>query len=224
MTYERLASRSGIQWPCTEEKPDGTTHLYTDGHFPSGAGYCETYGHDLDTGASMTPEQYRAQDPQGRAVIKASDYLPPFEEPDGQFPFWLTTGRIVYQFHTRTKTGRVAELQASAPDPFVEISRQDAADYGIADGEVVEVRSRRGYVQVPARITGIRQGVLFIPFHYGYWDENSHARAANELTLLEWDPVSKQPHFKCAAVRIGKPGKSGLVPAFVKTLVRKTVS
>jgi anaerobic selenocysteine-containing dehydrogenase len=224
MTYERLASRSGIQWPCTEEKPDGTTHLYTDGHFPSGAEYCETYGHDLDTGASMTPEQYRAQDPQGRAVIKASDYLPPFEEPDGQFPFWLTTGRIVYQFHTRTKTGRVAELQASAPDPFVEISRQDAADYGIADGEVVEVRSRRGYVQVPARITGIRQGVLFIPFHYGYWDENSHARAANELTLLEWDAVSKQPHFKCAAVRIGKPGKSGLVPAFVKTLVRKTVS
>lgn len=123
MTYERLASRSGIQWPCTEEKPGGTTHLYSDGHFPSGAEYCETYGHDLDTGASMTPEQYRAQDPQGRAVIKASDYLPPFEEPDGQFPFWLTTGRIVYQFHTRTKTGRVAELQASAPDPSVEISR-----------------------------------------------------------------------------------------------------
>ncbi len=223
MTYERLSTRSGIQWPCTIENPDGTSHLYTDGHFPSDAEYCETYGHDFDTGAVATPERYRAHDPQGRAVLKASNYLPPFEEPDEQFPFWLTTGRIVYQFHTRTKTGRVEELQSKAPEPFVEISNQDAADYGIADGEMMEVRSRRGYVQVPARITGIRPGVLFIPFHYGYWDENSHPRAANELTLVEWDPVSKQPHFKCAAVRIGKPGTSGLVPKLVKTIVRKTL-
>lgn len=223
MTYERLSTRSGIQWPCTIENPDGTSHLYTDGHFPSDAEYCETYGHDFDTGAVATPERYRAHNPQGRAVLKASNYLPPFEEPDEQFPFWLTTGRIVYQFHTRTKTGRVEELQSKAPEPFVEISNQDAADYGIADGEMMEVRSRRGYVQVPARITGIRPGVLFIPFHYGYWDENSHPRAANELTLVEWDPVSKQPHFKCAAVRIGKPGTSGLVPKLVKTIVRKTL-
>lgn len=222
MTYERLSSRSGIQWPCNSENPDGTSHLYVDGHFPSDAEYCETYGHDFDSGAAATPERYRAHNPQGRAVIKASDYLAPFEEPDERFPLWLTTGRVVYQFHTRTKTGRVEELQAKAPEPFVEISSQDAADHGIADGERVEVRSRRGYVQMRAKITGIRPGVLFIPFHYGYWDENSHPRAANELTLVEWDPVSKQPHFKCAAVRIGKPGKSGLVPKLVKTFVRKT--
>lgn len=70
----------------------------------------------------------------------------------------------------------------------------------------MEVTSRRGQVTEPARVGGNEPGLVFMPFHYGYWDqaEDGHHRAANELTLTEWDPVSKQPHFKYAAVRIRK--------------------
>ena len=221
MSYAKLSGGSGIQWPCTAEQPNGTVHLYRDGIFPTTAEYCEDYGHDLDTGAAVTPKEYRANDPNGRAMIKASEYLPPFEEPSSQYPLWLTTGRVVYHFHTRTKTGRVEELQNQAPEPFVEISREDATTYGLHDGDMVEVRSRRGYVDVPVRISAIRKGVLFIPFHYGYWDDNSHARAANELTLVEWDPVSKQPHFKCAAVRIQRSDKSGLPGRIAKAVAER---
>jgi len=67
---------------------------------------------------------------------------------------------------------------------------------------MVEVRSRRGYALAPARFSAIRKGVVFMPFHYGYWDDNTRPRAANEVTLPEWDPVSKQPHYKLCAVRI----------------------
>ena len=202
MSYAKLTGGSGIQWPCNERFPNGAKHLYTDGRFNTAAEYCETHGHDLDTGAQVTPTQYRANDPKGRAIIKPSDYIPAYERPDKDFPLWLTTGRLVYHFHTRTKTGRVPALQDKAPDAFVEISKEDAAAYGVREGQMVEVRSRRGYAIAPARITGIKRGVLFMPFHYGYWDDNTRPRAANEVTLPEWDPVSKQPHYKCSAVRI----------------------
>jgi ferredoxin-nitrate reductase len=202
MSYAKLTGGSGVQWPCNDRFPNGTRHLYADGRFNTDVEYCETHGHDLDTGAQITPPQYRANDPKGRAIIKPSDYIPPYEHPDKDYPLWLTTGRIVYHFHTRTKTGRTPALQEKAPDCFVEISEEDAAAYGIREGQMVEVRSRRGYAIAPARITRIKRGVLFMPFHYGYWDDNSRPRAANEVTLPEWDPVSKQPHYKFSAVHI----------------------
>jgi ferredoxin-nitrate reductase len=204
MSYEKLSQGGGIQWPCNEQFPDGTPHLYTDGHFNTSYDYCETYGHDLDTGAATTPEEYRANDPKGKAFLRAADYLPPHEQPDDDYPLWLTTGRVVYHFHTRTKTGRSKELHNAAPDAFVQISEQDAKHYGIAEGDLIEVVSRRGRVVEKAMVGDIEPGVVFIPFHYGYWDDASRPRAANELTLTEWDPVSKQPHFKYAAVRIRK--------------------
>lgn len=204
MSYAKLTGGSGIQWPCNEQFPDGTSHLYTNGVFNTSADDCETYGHDLVTGGAITPLEYRANDPQGKAFLRAADYQPPHEEPDEQYPLWLTTGRVVYQFHTRTKTGRSPELHNAAPDAFVQISSEDAANYGIVNGDMVEVESRRGRVVEPARVGGIESGLVFIPFHYGYWDDPSRPRAANELTLTEWDPVSKQPHYKYAAVRIRK--------------------
>ena len=207
MSYAKLTGGSGIQWPCNEQFPNGAEHLYTDGRFNTAPEYCETFGHDLDTGAQVKEQQYRARGPQGRAIIKASDYIPPYEQPDKQYPLWLTTGRIVYHFHTRTKTGRVPALEEKAPDAFVEISQEDAASYGVQEGDMLEVRSRRGFAWAPARLTGIRRGLLFMPFHYGYWDNNDRPRAANELTLPEWDPVSKQPHYKLSAVRIRKVGQ-----------------
>jgi anaerobic selenocysteine-containing dehydrogenase len=122
----------------------------------------------------------------------------------------LTTGRSVYHFHTRTKTGRAPELQGAAPDAWVELSAKDAERLGISEGDVLRVSSPRGSVELPARVKGFREGVVFVPFHYGYWDVGDEAgpdgrpRAANELTMTIWDPVSKQPQLKTAAVKVEK--------------------
>jgi anaerobic selenocysteine-containing dehydrogenase len=204
MTYAKLTESSGIQWPCNEKYPEGARHIYTDGVFNTGIHQCETYGHDLDTGAAVTQQEYKTIDPGGKAFLKGSDYLPPHEMPDEKYPLWLTTGRIVYHFHTRTKTGRSQQLHDAAPDGYVQISEEDAAKYGISEGDMVTVASRRGKVTERAKIGGVEPGLVFIPFHYGYWDNDKRSRAANELTLSEWDPVSKQPHFKYAAVNISK--------------------
>jgi anaerobic selenocysteine-containing dehydrogenase len=87
----------------------------------------------------------------------------------------------------------------------VELAEDDAKRLGVTDGDVVEVSTPRGSVTAKARIGGIRTGVLFIPFHYGYWDvetrSDGHHRAANELTPTQWDPASKQPIFKTAAAQ-----------------------
>ena len=205
ITYERLRQKHDIQWPCTDERPDGTERLYTDADFWADADRAETYGRDLLTGAPLEPVEYRALNPDGKAILKAAEYLPPHEEPDDERPFQLGTGRTVYHFHTRTKTGRAPELQAAAPEPWVELSPADAERLGVSEGDVLEVASARGSVRVPARIKEIREGAVFIPFHYGYWDHaDGHDRAANELTITDWDPNSKQPLFKAGAVSVKK--------------------
>jgi anaerobic selenocysteine-containing dehydrogenase len=204
LSYDKLRGGSGIPWPCNAENPDGAERLYTDGVFRTKAEECELYGHDLMTGAEIPGEEYRARDPRGRAIIKPAEYVPPIEEPDARYPLWLTTGRVVYHWHTRTKTARAKALNAAAPDAFVQIAPADAERYGIREGDMVEVVSRRGRVRGRARVGGILDGHVFVPFHYGTWDDPSRSRAANELTLTGWDPVSKQPYFKFAAVRIAK--------------------
>lgn len=204
LSYDKLRGSAGIQWPCNDDHPDGTERLYSDGRFWADPDYCEAYGKDLITGAPLEPTEYRAMNPHGKAIIKAAEYLPPHEAPDDDFPFALITGRTVYQFHTRTKTGRVPELAAAAPEVWVEVSEADAHRLGIRENDLAEIETPRGRVRAKARITDIRTGVLFLPFHYGYWDtENAECdRAANELTLTDWDPVSKQPIFKTAAARL----------------------
>lgn len=204
MTYAKLSKGSGIQWPCNEKAPNGTERIYTDGIFNTDFEYCEVYGHDLVTGAAISPEKYKAMNPAGKAIIKAADYQPPHEEPDDEYPLWFTTGRVVYHWHTRTKTARAKELNDASPECFVQLSEADATKYGIKEGDWVEAKSRRGVTQAPARIGGIIDGHIFTPFHYGYWDNPSFPRAANELTIMEWDPVSKQPHFKYGAAKIKK--------------------
>ncbi|KAL2015210.1 hypothetical protein VTK56DRAFT_6062 [Thermocarpiscus australiensis] len=212
LSYERLTGGSGIQWPCNETNPHGTERLYADGVFYTDIEYCESFGHDLETGAPYTKEEYKALNPAGRAILKSCHYTPPLEEPDQEFPLRLSTGRNVYHFHTRTKTGRTA-LQRACPDPEVRISEKDAATAGVADGEMVVVRSRRGAVELRCRVGNIAEGQVFIPFHFGYWDsQDGRARAANELTVDRWDPISKQPMFKSGAVRIEKvpqPNRGG---------------
>jgi predicted molibdopterin-dependent oxidoreductase YjgC len=204
LSYAKLSEGSGIQWPCGEANGQGCERLYTDGVFNTAADYCELYGHDLTSGAPITPEHYKANDPKGRAKIKAAEYVPAPEEVDDEYPFLLTTGRIVYHFHTRTKTARSPKLNAAAPDAFIQISRADAQDLGVQEGDWLEVTSRRGRICARARVGEIEPGQVFIPFHFGYWDDTERARAANELTITGWDPVSKQPYFKYAAVKLIK--------------------
>jgi ferredoxin-nitrate reductase len=210
LTYDKLRGGSGIQWPCNAEFPDGCERLYADHQFPTHGEYCESYGHDLISGAENEPDEYAAHDPEGRAFLKAADYIPSPEQPSDDYPLLLGTGRTVYHWHTRTKTGRTPELQQAAPEAWVELAPQDAERLGVAEGDLVAVESPRGRIEAPARLTGIREGVVFVPFHYGYWDEpegsepNGRARAANELTITRWDPVSKQPIYKTAAVRVAK--------------------
>lgn len=219
LTYDKLRGRSGLQWPCTETSPDGTERLYADHSFATQPDYCEDYGHDLLTGAANEADEYRAHDPAGRAVLKAAEYLPPHEPVDNEYPLQLTTGRTVYHWHTRTKTRRARQLQAAAPHMWVELCPEDARRLGIGDGDLVRVESRRGGIQAPARLSGTRPGVVFAPFHYGYFDTlggngpDGAASAANEVTRTEWDPVSKQPIFKVTAVRVAKLANANGQPA-----------
>jgi anaerobic selenocysteine-containing dehydrogenase len=102
---------------------------------------------------------------------------------------------------------------------WVELASADAERLGIREGDLVRVESPRGAIEAKARVTGMRAGVVFAPFHFGYWDEadgarpDGRARAANELTISDWDPVSKQPLFKVAVVRLEKIASANGRPA-----------
>jgi anaerobic selenocysteine-containing dehydrogenase len=223
LSYAKLRGGSGIQWPCNTEHPEGTERLYEGGRFWSHPSECETYGRDLLTGAPLSPDEYKAMNPDGKAVLKAAEYLPPHEESSSDYPFVLTTGRTLFHFHTRTKTGRARQLQDAAPDMWIEVSAYDAERHGWDEGDLLEVATPRGKVQAKARVSGIRRGVVFLPFHYGYWDTpawsspgDGPGRAANELTLTDWDAASKQPIFKTAAARVVLVSK-GETPASAPT-------
>ncbi|MEW2403802.1 nitrate reductase [Streptomyces sp. NPDC046862] len=210
LSHDRLRGGSGIQWPCTEQTPEGTERLYTEGITWAHSDTCESYGKDLVTGAPVEPVEYRSLNPDGKAVIKAAEYLPPHEDTTAEFPLQLTTGRTLYHFHTRTKTGRTPQLNAAAPEVWAELSTAEATARDLAEGDLVEVATARGAVHARLRLTDIRDGLVFLPFHYGYWDtpeghrpsDKEEGRAANETTVTDWDPVSKQPLFKTAAARI----------------------
>jgi anaerobic selenocysteine-containing dehydrogenase len=166
----------------------------TDAVFLFGHNMAETqtvlWARVLDRLAGPKRPQLLVVDPRRTATAKQADiHLAPragTNLPNDEFPFLLTTGRVVYHWHTRTKTGRVQELNAVAPEVFVQISGADAQELGISEGDMVDVVSRRGKVQARARVGDIEAGHVFIPFHYGYWDKKSAESAADELTLTGW--------------------------------------
>jgi formate dehydrogenase alpha subunit len=156
----------GLQWPCPDREHPGTPFLHQ-GMFSRGKG-----------------------------LFNAVEYIPPAEEPDEEYPYLLTTGRILYHFHTGTMTRRVAGLDALRPDGFVEIHPEDAAALGIEDGGLAEVSSRRGTVTARAAVTRrSRPGSVFMAFHFA-------EAAANILTNDALDPVAKIPEFKVCAVKL----------------------
>ncbi len=147
----------------------------------------------------------------GRAFLKGCAYVPAHEQPSEEYPLLYTTGRTVYQFHTRTKTARSRSLHRAAPDAWVEVSSADAQRYGIAEGDVVRVESPRGAVEVKARVGQVMEGAVFAPFHYGSWDApsspdgalypGSQARQANELT--------RTAGTRCRSSRSSRPPPAG---------------
>jgi formate dehydrogenase alpha subunit len=160
--------KGGIHWPCPTRDHPGTEYLYKAG-FPRGK-------------VSFTPAYH----------------IPPAEITDGQYPFAFTTGRNLFQYHTGTMTRRVEPIEVHAGRPYIEISSRDAGDLDIRDGDMVKVASRRGEVQVRARISPrVSEGVIFMPMHY-------REAAVNILTNEASDPYAKTPEFKVCAVKIEK--------------------
>ncbi len=150
--------------------------------------------------------------PSGRAVFHPRPHLPPAELPDDDHPFVLNTGRLPHQWHTLTKTGRVARLNRLDAGPFVEINPADAGPLAIADGDQVEIASRRGRAVLPAVVTDrVLPGGCFAPFH---WNDLFGADLAiNAVTNDAVDPISFQPELKIAAVALTRVASPAEPPA-----------
>lgn len=171
ITYERIAAEDGVFWPCPTRDHPGTSRLFL--------------------------ERFATDD--GRARFHAVMHRPAAEEPDAEYPLYLTTGRVMAHYQSGTQTRRIGALREAAGEAFVEIHPAPAQRLGIADGDTVQVTTRRGVAEVKARLSsGIRQDTLFMAFHWG-----GKARA-NLLTNPALDPTSKMPEFKVCAARIEK--------------------
>ncbi|MEU9031336.1 bifunctional nitrate reductase/sulfite reductase flavoprotein subunit alpha [Streptomyces sp. NPDC048383] len=139
--------------------------------------------------------------PSGRARFFARPHLPAAELPDGEHPFVLNTGRLQHQWHTLTKTGKVAKLNKLNPGPFVELHPEDAAAMGAEEGDHIEVASRRGRAVLPAVVTDrVSPGNCFAPFHWN--DLFGEYLSINAVTSDAVDPLSFQPAFKACAVAL----------------------
>lgn len=158
----------GLQWPCPSSDHPGTKYLHKE-KFSKGLG-----------------------------TFMPRPFIEPKENPDDEFNFILSTGRVYWHWHTRTLTGRTSTLEREAPKPYVELHPEDAERLGIRNGEKVKITSRRGDVSLAAFITGrVAKASCFIPFHY-------REAAANILTINEVDPVAKIPEYKVCAVKVEK--------------------
>ena len=121
--------------------------------------------------------------------------------PDADFPLTLTTGRVRDHWHTLTRTGKSPALAARTPEPVLEVHLNDARQARIQDGDFVEIASRRGKAVAQCRVSAaIREGTCFLPFHWGRL--TGFYKSANNLTLSDRDPVSRQPELKACAVRL----------------------
>jgi formate dehydrogenase alpha subunit len=166
ITLDRLKDSWGLQWPCPDRNHPGTPFLHK--------------------------ERFR----RGLGRFEVKEYVPPAEVPDEEYPFILTTGRVAFQYHTRTMTKRIPTLEREAPKAFLEMNLKDARRLRVRDGSMVAVESRRGQLRLPVLLSSVvPEGVVFSTFHY------SEANI-NELTTSAVDPVAKIPELKSCAVSI----------------------
>jgi formate dehydrogenase alpha subunit len=169
MSYSRIDEEGGLQWPCPTPDHPGTPYLFKGGF------------------------------PRGKARFSMVHYRPSVEQPDDEYPFTLTTGRMLFQYHTGSMTRRSKAIEAVAGAPYMEMNAADAARLSVASGERVVVRSRRGAITLAVKVSRrTDRGVVFIPFHF-------REAAANVLTSsIALDPICKIPELKVATVRIEK--------------------
>ncbi|TET91921.1 MAG: formate dehydrogenase subunit alpha [Methanomassiliicoccales archaeon] len=168
ISFDRLGSNGGLLWPCPDAEHAGTEFLHS-GRFTK-----------------------------GRGSFTAIDFIEANELPDDEYPFILSTGRMMFHYHTGTMTRRTPVLVTEVSTGFVEIHPDDAEKLSIADGEMVKVSSRRGEIEIPAQVTDkIRPGMIFIPFHFAEC-------AANILTNPALDPKAKIPELKVCSAKVEK--------------------
>ena len=192
-SYDRLR-QTPLQWPCP---PEGTGDRNPIRYLNDGVSQAQAVREDGSVPRLAFPT------PSGRAAFFARPHLLPEEMPDDEFPFLLNTGRLPHQWHTMTKTGKVAKLNKLNPGPFVEIHPDDAARLQISDDDSVEIASRRGRAVLPAVVTDrVRPGNCFAPFHWN--DVFGEYLSINAVTNDAVDPVSHQPEFKACAVTLTK--------------------
>ena len=212
VTYARLG-RTPVQWPA----PPLEASADDDGRNPL---------RYLNDGVSQRllerPDGSRPTlafaTPSGRAVFHARPHVEASELPDEDYPFVLNTGRLQHQWHTLTKTGKVPALNKLNPGPFVEVNPADASRLGVAEGDRLEVRSRRGFATLPAVVTDrVLPGNLFAPFHWN--DLFGEALAVNALTNDAVDPISFQPEFKVSAVTLTKVPSAPVTSGPEKTVL-----
>ncbi|MFB7878731.1 molybdopterin-dependent oxidoreductase [Nocardia sp. NPDC056064] len=191
-TYERLRTEP-LQWPVAPDGPARNPIRYRN----------DGISQELRTREDGTTPRLWFPTASGRAVFFARPHLEPAELPDDDYPFLLNTGRVQHQWHTLTKTGRIAKLNKLNPGPFAEIHPDDAARLSVAEGDWLEIASRRGRAVLPAVVTDrVRVGDVFAPFHWN--DLFGEYKAVNAVTNDAIDPISQQPEFKVCAVRLAK--------------------
>ncbi|QHC22980.1 bifunctional nitrate reductase/sulfite reductase flavoprotein subunit alpha [Streptomyces sp. GS7] len=193
VSYERLRA-TPVQWPAPDAGgPDRNPIRYLN----------DGVSQALLEREDGTRPRLAFPTPSGRARFYARPHLPPAELPDDDYPFVLDTGRLQHQWHTMTKTGKVAKLARLNPGPFVEVHPEDADALGIAEGDHVEIASRRGRAVLPAVVTDrVRPGTCFAPFHWN--DLFGEYLSINAVTNDAVDPISFQPEFKVCAVTLTK--------------------
>ncbi len=201
-TYDRLKKeKAGLQWPCpSTDHPPGTYKRYVRGMDPmfEHEGFIAKFGKKMPTDRPFY--FYMDKKNEGRANIWLRPYAGPGEVPDKDYPFYLTTGRVIEQWHTGTMTMRIPEISRAHPNGYIEIHPDDAKKYSIMAGDMVEVKSRRGKSVLPAHITKIAlPGILFVPMH-----DQAMDRMINFVCNDVVDPGSKEPEYKVAAVTIKK--------------------
>ncbi|CCQ15911.1 putative nitrate/sulfite reductase [Rhodococcus sp. AW25M09] len=193
VTYEGLR-QAPIQWPCP---PDAATTRHPIRYLNDGVSQRQRVSEDGSVPALSFPN------PSGRAQFFARPAMLPAEMPDDDYPFLLNTGRLPHQWHTMTKTGKVAKLNKLDSGPFIEVHPLDAERLSVTAGDSIEVASRRGRAVLPAVISDrVLPGNCFAPFHWN--DEFGEDLAINAVTNDAIDPYSQQPEFKACAVVLTK--------------------
>jgi sulfite reductase (NADPH) flavoprotein alpha-component len=192
-SYDRLR-QTPLQWPCP---PEGTADRNPIRYRNDGVSQTRLVRDDGSVPQLAFPTA------SGRAIFFARPHLLPEEMPDAGYPFLLNTGRLAHQWHTMTKTGKIAKLNKLNPGPFVEIHPEDAARLDICEGDRVEIVSRRGRALLPAVVTDrVRAGNCFAPFHWN--DAFGEYLSINAVTSDAVDPISRQPEYKACAISLTK--------------------